>query len=73
MMNLEDPKIMAKNEIGFMKFVIKPLWETVNDYTSWAMKIASDHVDANIHEWEKRLKEATEAEEKQQAAEKKAP
>lgn len=72
-MNLDDPKIMAKNEIGFMKFVIKPLWETVNDHTNWAMKIASDFVEQNIEEWDKKLKEAQEAEDRKLAAEKKDP
>ena len=71
MMNLDDPKVMAKNEIGFMKFVIKPLWEAVNAYTNKAMKIASEHVDLNIQDWEKKLKDAQELEEKQLVEEKK--
>lgn len=69
MLNLEDPKIMAKNEIGFMKFVIKPLWETINDYTNGSMKIANIQVEKNIQDWERRLKEA---EEKQPTSETKA-
>jgi len=71
MMNLEDPKVMAKNEIGFMKFVIKPLWETINEYTNGSMRIATVQVEENIRAWEKKLKEAESAEEKQNALENK--
>eukprot|EP00331_Platyophrya_macrostoma_P030302 CAMPEP_0176443124 /NCGR_PEP_ID=MMETSP0127-20121128/22232_1 /TAXON_ID=938130 /ORGANISM="Platyophrya macrostoma, Strain WH" /LENGTH=556 /DNA_ID=CAMNT_0017828285 /DNA_START=20 /DNA_END=1690 /DNA_ORIENTATION=- len=72
MMNLQDPKIMAKNEIGFMKFVIKPLWETINEYTNMSMRLASVQVEDNIRGWEKKLKEAQDAEDRQTATETKA-
>lgn len=54
MLNLDKPDVMAKNEIQFMKFVIKPMWVKCNELLKDGMKIASDNIEKNIQKWEEK-------------------
>ena len=42
---------MAKQEIAFISFMVKPLWELFNDFCGGAMDIATFNIDKNIKEW----------------------
>ena len=55
MMDLDKPEIMAKQEISFIKFIQKPLWESVNRFLEGYMSPALEDVEKNIKEWEKLL------------------
>mgnify|MGYP000991654420 CR=1 FL=1 len=63
MLNLDKPAVLAKSEINFVKFIVKPLWDTLNEFVSDAMKIASDNITDNMQHWETAYKNAIEEEE----------
>eukprot|EP00330_Aristerostoma_sp_ATCC50986_P006784 CAMPEP_0114597902 /NCGR_PEP_ID=MMETSP0125-20121206/20268_1 /TAXON_ID=485358 ORGANISM="Aristerostoma sp., Strain ATCC 50986" /NCGR_SAMPLE_ID=MMETSP0125 /ASSEMBLY_ACC=CAM_ASM_000245 /LENGTH=62 /DNA_ID=CAMNT_0001803089 /DNA_START=146 /DNA_END=334 /DNA_ORIENTATION=+ len=44
---------MAKQEISFISFVIKPLWETYNQFSKGACEEQINNIKKNIEEWEK--------------------
>lgn len=58
MLNLDKPDVLAKGEMQFMKFIIKPVWLKLNEFTLDAMKIASDNIEKNIQRWEEKYNEA---------------
>lgn len=33
LLNLDDEFVFAKNEAGFLKVIVSPLWETLNSFT----------------------------------------
>ena len=53
MMNLDDPTIMAKQEMQFIKVIQKPLWEKVNIFLEDKMKDQYNSCEENIKQWEK--------------------
>lgn len=63
MLNLDKPSVMAKAEVQFIKFIIKPLWDTFNEFTGGALKIASDNLQDNLNKWEELYKKTSEEEE----------
>jgi len=56
---------MAKQEIAFISFMVKPLWELFNEFCLKSMDVATNNIDKNLKEWnvilEKALKEVEEA------------
>lgn len=52
MQNLDKIQIMAKQEIGFIKVIVKPLWVLVNNFLDNYLDDASKNCDDNIKEWE---------------------
>jgi len=56
--DLDKPHVMAKQEIAFVSFMIKPLWETFNQFSGEGMKIAVDNIDKNLKEWNVLLENA---------------
>jgi len=66
---LDKPHVMAKQEIAFISFMIKPLWENFNSFFSGAMKKAVTNIESNIAQWKILLEDALkEEEEKTKAA-----
>ncbi len=55
---------MAKQEIAFISFMVKPLWELFNDFYAGAVNVATSNIESNLKEWnsimEKALKELEE-------------
>jgi len=54
---------MAKQEIAFISFMIKPLWENFNLFFSGAMKKAVTNIEGNIAQWKIMLEDALKDEE----------
>lgn len=46
-----NPNIMAKNEIGFLKGIVMPLWETVNLFVEGDLNYIINNLKDNIVEW----------------------
>ena len=44
---------MAKQEIAFISFMIKPLWENFDKFFGGSMRKAVDNIENNIQEWNK--------------------
>lgn len=66
---------MCKEEIAFISFMIKPLWETFNDFSNGACDLMVKNLEKNVEQW-KKLKADADAElaaeqANQQASEKK--
>jgi len=51
--DLEMPQVMAKSEIGFVSFMVKPLWELFNEFTNNTCAIQVKNLELNIKEYEK--------------------
>jgi len=49
--DLNKPHVMAKQEIAFISFMIKPLWENLDKFFGGAMNVAVKNIDNNIREW----------------------
>ena len=56
--DLDKPHVMAKQEIAFVSFMIKPLWETFTLFFGEGMKIAVENIDKNLKEWNVLLEDA---------------
>ena len=52
MVGLDKFDVMGKQEIDFMKFIIRPLWKVYNEYCGGAMGEAISNIETNIKEWE---------------------
>ena len=54
MKDLENRAIVAKNEAGFLKVIVYPLYEALNSFYENAkiLKIFKDNIDTNIKRWE---------------------
>ena len=54
MLNLDQPKVHAKAEIGFLKFLIVPLWTLLGHiYPNSETKKLLEYLDDNITRYEK--------------------
>ena len=53
MKGLDNLANIAKQEIGFIKVIIRPLWAEINTFMENSLKECLDHVDANKNKWEK--------------------
>lgn len=52
MMNLDNPLVLAKNEMGFLKFMVQPLYKSIVDtFSNESVKKMYDRVNDNINEY----------------------
>ena len=65
--DLDQPCVMAKQEIAFISYMIKPLWENFNKFFGGAMKMAVDNIETNIQGWNKLLENANKEKELEEA------
>ena len=54
--DLDDTEVYYKNELGFMKFVILPLWKCANDFQSNSIDFIVEQTNKNIKIMEEKLK-----------------
>ena len=52
--DLDNEQIMAKNEMGFLKVIVLPLYETLNEFfeNNETMSRLKGHIEKNIKCWE---------------------
>lgn len=48
---MEKKHVMAKQEIAFISFMIKPVWELFDDFCAGSMKVATNNIEKNLKEW----------------------
>jgi len=65
--DLNIKAVMAKNEIGFMKFIVKPLWEALNSYLKDEIAVSVSNLVANVREWNNILEIEQERSNKEEA------
>ena len=53
MKGLENETIMAKQEIGFLNFIIKPTFSLMNKFLEEKLQFTVDNIENNVLEWEK--------------------
>ena len=53
MKGLDNLANIAKQEIGFIKVIIRPLWVEVNNFMENSLKECLDNTDDNKSRWEK--------------------
>lgn len=46
---------MAKNEMGFFKVIVRPLYLAMNTFSKGVLKECLDNLDESIIEWDKIL------------------
>ena len=57
MRDLDKPMVLAKAEIGFIKFVQKPIWSVINGFFDNNLDFIMHNIEENIRLWEKILEE----------------
>ena len=50
--NLDDPKIFAKNETGFLKVIVLPLWQILNQISHGDFENEVHNLQSSIHTYE---------------------
>jgi hypothetical protein len=58
MMGLDDPKIYYKNEMGFNKFVVRPLWVCFERWLNPHVTFMREQIDSNIERFQEELDKA---------------
>ncbi|CAD8145563.1 unnamed protein product [Paramecium pentaurelia] len=53
MKDLDKQEIMAKNEMGFFKVIVRPLWASLNEFYEKQLQDVIDNVENTIIKWEK--------------------
>ncbi|CAD8060747.1 unnamed protein product [Paramecium primaurelia] len=53
MKDLDKQEIMAKNEMGFFKVIVRPLWASLNEFYDKQLQNVIDNVENTIINWEK--------------------
>ncbi|CAK69783.1 unnamed protein product (macronuclear) [Paramecium tetraurelia] len=53
MKDLDKQEIMAKNEMGFFKVIVRPLWASLNEFYGKQLQNVIDNVENTIINWEK--------------------
>ena len=48
MQGLDDPKVYFKNELGFNKFVVLPLWVCIDKWLNPHIRIAMQNLENNV-------------------------
>ena len=43
--------VLAKNEMGFLKIIVKPLWEALNETVKQKLGEALENIERNIEQW----------------------
>jgi hypothetical protein len=51
--NLTTMANIAKNELSFIKVIIRPLWEQAIMVFGSPLQLTVDNIDKNVKEWEK--------------------
>ncbi len=51
MKDLDKPAIMAKGEIGFLNFIVIPLWKLMASYIGDEMTPSINNLDDSIKQW----------------------
>lgn len=59
MKDLDKVAVLAKAEIGFIKFVQRPVWNTVNIFFDNQLAFILGNIDDNIKKWEEILNKNT--------------
>ena len=59
MKDLEKPVVLAKAEIGFIKFIQRPIWSLINVFFGNRLHFIMQNIEENINLWEKLLDEET--------------
>ena len=57
MRDLDKPAILAKAEIGFIKFIQRPIWNVLNIFFDCKIAFVMTNIDENIKKWESILEE----------------
>lgn len=52
MKDLNKSSVLAKAEIGFIKFVQKPIWNSINNFFDGNLSFALNNIEENIKKWE---------------------
>ena len=60
MVGLDKLDVMSKQEIDFIKFIVRPLWTIYNQYCAETMNEAISNIETNIKHWEKIIKDEKE-------------
>ncbi|CAD8077401.1 unnamed protein product [Paramecium sonneborni] len=53
MKDLDQLPIMAKSEVGFFKFIVRPLWSIMSKFAEDRLQQSVDNLEQTIVEWEK--------------------
>ncbi|CAD8154379.1 unnamed protein product [Paramecium octaurelia] len=53
MKDLDQLPIMAKSEVGFFKFIVRPLWAVMSKFVEDRLQESIENLDYTIIEWEK--------------------
>ena len=62
MKDLDRPKVYYANEVGFLSFVVKPLWECVNIFFAPHIDLLIERLQVNIDTMKTKLEEWKKAE-----------
>ena len=62
MRDLNKPAVLAKAEIGFIKFIQRPIWNTLNNFFDNKLDFIMNNIDGNVKNWENILEESLKAE-----------
>lgn len=61
MKGLDNLANIAKQEIGFIKVIIRPLWNEVNKFMENSLKECVELIDDNQKQWEKIMEDEAKA------------
>ncbi|CAK80218.1 unnamed protein product (macronuclear) [Paramecium tetraurelia] len=53
MKDLDQQPIMAKSEVGFFKFIVRPLWSIMSKFAEDRLQKSVENLEQTILEWEK--------------------
>ena len=62
MKDLDIPKVYYANEIGFLNYVVRPLWECADNLLKPNISFLVENLYANVEEMKKKLEEWKKAE-----------
>ncbi|OMJ71591.1 hypothetical protein SteCoe_30158 [Stentor coeruleus] len=57
MKDLQNPKVYYANEIGFLNYVVRPLWDCANNLLKPHIYLLVENLERNIEEMKKKLEE----------------
>lgn len=53
--DLEKSEVLAKNEVGFINYIIMPLWTKVNELLDNEISFILDNIKDNLGKWKEML------------------
>ncbi|CAK89274.1 unnamed protein product (macronuclear) [Paramecium tetraurelia] len=65
MKDLDKLHVMSKNEIGFIKVIVRPLYHQMNQFGKGAFQVCVDNLDETTFEWEKVYQQELKAQQQQ--------